>query len=838
MNPERWHQIERIYHAALEHTSEERKSFLMAACEGDAQLRGEVESLLLQDPATDNLLPRPAYQAAASLFDDMSAAGLQSGVQLGPYRIESLIGQGGMGAVYRGRDTRLNRPVAIKICARRFLTGFAREARLISTLNHPNVCSLHDVGPNYMVLELVEGPALADRIRQRSVLLGEALGIAAQIAAALEAAHELGIVHRDLKPANIKIASSGIVKVLDFGLAKRIAAPSCPADTYDSATETYQTNPGVILGTAAYMSPEQARGLAVDKRTDIWAFGCVLFEMLTGKRAFEGKTASDILAAVIAKEPDWAALSKATPGHIRRLLEHCLNKDPDKRPQSIAELRPALQARPINKMRLALRTRWAWLAAPAALVCLAAIMVHFGMQEDSIRSLAVLPFMNETGDPSAEYLTDGVAEELINSISLVPNVNVRSRSSAFRYKGKDVDPQQAGKHLKVDAVLVGRMALHGDKFSLSTELVDTGADRHIWGERYDGKLSELAGVERQITRDVSDKLHAPLTAEEQNKIKARAARNPEAYRLYLQGRYELYRFTENSARMAIQYFQQAIEKDPTYAEAYCGLADTYILYSEAYLRGPGSMARAKIAAQQALKIDDSLAEAHTTMGMVYSWYNWDWAGAEREFRRAIELNPNYALAHEQYGWLLITSKRFEEAKTEFEKAIQLEPVSLLFLGDPAQLEYMRHRYKDAVSYARKVVEMDPYFAPGHQMLGGLLTLAGQTADGIAELERSRNLDETNPYTTAFLVYAYSATGHHQTARALVQRLERDEHVDPVAVTIAYVGLGETDQALHWLEKARDDRSPALTQLAADPIFDPLRSEPRFQAVLGEMNFPR
>lgn len=381
MNPERWQQLERIYHAALEHTWEERKSFLMDACEGDEQLRGEVESLLLQDLAPGNLLERPAYEAAATLFDDLSAAGLQSGIQLGPYRVESLLGRGGMGAVYRGRDTRLNRPVAIKISAQRFLSGFAREARLISTLNHPNVCSLYDVGPNYMVLELVEGRVLADRIRQRPVPIREALAIATQIAAALDAAHELGIVHRDLKPANIKITSSGIVKVLDFGLAKRIPTPSGPADTYDSVTESYQTHPGVILGTAAYMSPEQARGLELDKRTDIWAFGCVLYEVLTGQRAFEGNTASDTLAAVIAKQPDWNPLPKATPGHIRRLLARCLSKDPDNRPQNISEVRLALQTRQrTGKLDFKRGKRWPWLAIPAALGCLAAAIMHFGCE--------------------------------------------------------------------------------------------------------------------------------------------------------------------------------------------------------------------------------------------------------------------------------------------------------------------------------------------------------------------------------------------------------------------------------------------------------------------------
>lgn len=459
------------------------------------------------------------------------------------------------------------------------------------------------------------------------------------------------------------------------------------------------------------------------------------------------------------------------------------------------------------------------------------------MRDESIRSLAVLPFVNESGERSTEYLTDGIAEELINNISVLPSINVRSRSSAFRYKGKDQDPQQAGNLLKVDAVLVGRMALHGDKFSLSTELVDTGTDRHIWGERYERKLSELADVERQITKEISEKLHAPLTAEEQNRIKARIARNPEAHQLYLQGRYECNRFTEGGAQMAIQLFQQAIAKDPAYAEAYCGLADTYVLYSELYLPGSVYMARAKTAAEQALKLDDSLAEGHTTLGMVHYWYEWDWAGAEKQFRRAIELNPNYALGHDQYGWWLTVSKRFEEAAAEFDKAIQLEPVSFLFIEDAAQLDYMRRRYASAISRARKVVEMDPNFAPGRNILGTFLIVAGQTAKGIAELERSRNLDEGNAYTTAMLAHAYSTLGQRARARLLVQRLEHWKHVYPAAVALAYIGLGETNRAIDWLEKARDEHSTTLVLLDIDPIFNPLRSQPRFQALVSGMNFP-
>ncbi|HZQ53761.1 MAG TPA: protein kinase [Bryobacteraceae bacterium] len=839
MNPERWQQIERIYHAALERSPEQRNNFLMAACEGDAQLHSEVESLLLQDLAPDNLLERPACEAAGSLFHDVSAAGLPSGAQLGPYRVESLIGVGGMGTVYRGRDTRLNRPVAIKVCAQRFLSGFAREARLISTLNHPNVCALYDVGSDYMVLELVEGLTLSERIRQRPVPVQEALAIAAQIAAALEAAHELGIVHRDLKPANIKITSSGLVKVLDFGLAKRIGLPPGSAGGGDSLTESYQTHPGLILGTVAYMSPEQARGLTVDKRTDIWAFGCVLFEMLTRKRAFEGETATDTLAAVLAKQPDWNALPKSTPNHIRRLLDRCLNKDPAKRPQHTSEVRLAVQAPgAAGKIGFVLRRRWRRAAIPAAIVCLMVATGYWGMQKSSIRSIAVLPFVNETGEPANEYLTDGVAEELINNISLLPHVNVRSRSTAFRYKGKDVDPQQAGKNLKVDAVLVGRMALRRDEFSLSAELVDTSTDRHIWGERYDRKLSDLADVERQITDGVSGKLHAPLTPGEQKKIQARMARSSDAYQLYLRGRYEMYRFTEDSARLAIQYFEQAIAKDPTYAEPYCGLADTYVLYSELYLPGAASAIRARNAVEQALKLDDSLAEGHTTLGMVHYWYDWNWAAAEKEFRRAIELNPNYALAHEQYGWLLIACKRFEEAGAEFDKAIQLEPVSLLFLGDPGQLELVRRHYESAISHARKAVEIDPNFASGHNLLGTFLTVAGHTAEGITELERARSLDERNPYTTAMLAYAYFAAGQRTRARLLARQLEANQHVYPAAIAIAYLGLKDIEQALHWLEKARDARAPAMVLLNTDPILDPLRSQPRFQALLSELNFPK
>jgi eukaryotic-like serine/threonine-protein kinase len=796
---------------------------------------------------------------------------IPSGTKLGPYEVVALIGAGGMGEVYEARDTKLERNVAIKVLRDAFaqdadrLSRFQREAKMLAALNHPNIATIYGLeqssGTSYLVMELVLGETLAERVqRDRVVPVEEALAIAKQIAEAVEAAHEKGIIHRDLKPPNVKLTPEGKVKVLDFGLAKAFASDG-GLDLSNAPTLTAMgTEEGRILGTPAYMSPEQARGKSVDKRTDVWAFGCVLYILLTGRQAFTGDTLSDMIVSILEREPDWQALPASTPAKIQDLLRRCLQKDPQRRLRDLGDARIEIEEallppataeartkRDTDSGRVAVRSMasvtssnpwWRsrtalWIAVVALLVLLAAAGLIYRPAEhgETIDSIAVLPFVNVSGDQNTEYLSDGITESLINNLSQLPNLKIKSRDSVFHYKGKETDPEEVARQLGVRAIFKGRLTQRGDTLAISAELIDARNDDHLWGQQYSRKLADIFALQDEIAREITNTLRLRLTAQDEKRLAKRYTENVEAYQDYLEGRYQWDKKTDEGFKKGVEYFQQAIAKDPTYALAYAGLADCYTgLAGFGFVPPKEGYPKALEEALKALEIDDKLAEAHASLAFIKSNYDWDWSGAEQEFKRAIELNPGSATAHHFYGLALAyMGGRFEEAIDESKRAVELDPLSLIINADLGHVFYEARKYELAIEQERKTLEMDPNFNPAQHWLGLAYLQKSMDKEGIAEFEKE----------FPFLGYAYAVAGRRAEAQQVLDKLNelsKQKYVPAVSMARIYVGLGEKDKAFEWLEKAYLDGSiGGGTGIAVDPIFDPLRSDPRFMDILRRMN---
>jgi len=860
MTPERWQEVKKFLAAALERKPGERSAYLDRAC-AEPSLRREVESLIA------------AHEQGNSSFLEQSAVEsevLKSGTKLGSYEIVAPLGAGGMGEVYEARDTMLRRNVAIKVLPAAFLhdperlARFQREARILAALNHPNIATIHGLEQcdrvQYLVMELVPGETLAEQIRKGALPLAEALRAASQIAEALEAAHEKGVIHRDLKPANVKVTPEGRVKVLDFGLAKAFAGDRAQDLSQLPTLTAVGTEEGRILGTPAYMSPEQARGKAVDKRIDAWAFGCVLYELLTAQRAFGGETLPDTIAAVLEREPDWQALPASTPVKIRDLLRRCLQKDPQRRLRDLGDARLEIEEvlqppataeagtkRDTDSRRTALspsapaansgpwwRSRAAvWIAVVALVVLLSAagLFYRFAGRGETIDSMAVLPFVNASGDQNTEYLSDGITESLINNLSQLPNLKIKSRDSVFRYKGKETDPKEVARQLGVRAIFKGRLIQRGDTLAISAELIDARNDDHLWGQQYNRKLADIFALQDEIAREITNTLRLRLTAQDEKRLAKRYTENVEAYQDYLKGRYWWDKKTEEGFKKGIEYFQQAIAKDPIYALAYAGLADCYTgLAGFGFVPAKEGYPKALEAALKALEIDDKLAEAHASLAFTKSNYDWDWSGAEREFQRAIELNPGYATAHHFYGVALAyMGGRFEAAIAESKQAVELDPLSLIINSDLGHVFYEARQYDQAIEQEGKTLEMDSDFGPARHWLGLAYLQKSMYKEAIAEFEKE----------TPSLGYAYAVAGRRAEAHQVLDKLNqlsKQKYVPAVSLARIYVGLGEKDKAFEWLGRAYQDGSiGGGTGVAVDPIFDPLRSDPRFQDLLRRMN---
>jgi eukaryotic-like serine/threonine-protein kinase len=896
MKAERWQQVERLYHSTLEKADGERAAFLAEACAGDDELRREVESLLAYEEQAANFIESPALDVAAQVMAREQVAALQAGKTLSHYKIISPLGAGGMGEVYRALDTRLGREVAIKLLPDVFSTDkhrlrrFEQEARAAGKLNHPNIAHIYEIGESdgttFIAMEYVEGTTLREQIHREQAELRKLLRYLQHVAEGLAKAHAAGIVHRDLKPDNVIIAREGYAKILDFGLAKlteQTKPPGVEAEATTALIPQLLSTPGIVIGTVGYMSPEQAEGKAIDHRSDIFSFGCLLYEAATGQRAFESGSTIDTLHKIVhTPVPLVKDVNPAAPADLTRIVRRCLAKDPDERYQSIREaaielreLRRELEAAKEldttvppgsvssttsretaggttasgSEVSTAAASRVEYIITGikqhklAAFIILAILVLggvglaaylHSRNTEVPIDSIAVLPFVNQSRDQDTEYLSDGLTESIINNLTQLSSLRVSPRSTVFQYKGKDTDPLKIGHDLGVRAVVTGRLLQRGDSLIVSAELLDVRDNKQVWGDQYNRKLADALAVQQQISREISERLRTKLSGEEQRQLTKRDTSNPDAYAFYLKGRYYWNKRTPDNLRKSIEQFQLATDKDPNYALAYVGLADSYTLL-EFYAGTPASetLPKAKAFAERALQLDNSLAEAHTSLAIAYDGL-WQWDQAEEEFKRALELNPNYPTAHHWHGILLLDTGRSDEALTEAKRAQQLDPLSLAINQNVSQTYLARGDVDSAIVEARKVIELDPRYPRGHMYLGFSYVKQGNYEEGIAELQKAADLPERDRSVPAALGYGYAVSGRRAEALAMIKDLEaRYERHEALGVDLAsiYAGLGDKDQAFAWLEKDFQARSGFLPRVRWYVPYESLRSDPRFADLL-------
>ena len=772
------------------------------------------------------------------------AAANHIGHVLGHYRILEQLGAGGMGVVYRAHDEQLDRDVAVKVLPLGTLEDesarrrFRREALALARLNHPNIETIHEFGSqdgvDFLVTEYIPGTTLDAKLLAGALPHREVARLGEQLAQGLEAAHEQGLVHRDLKPANLRLTSRGTLKVLDFGLAQ-LMAPNKGSELTVSISESQQ-----LTGTLPYMSPEQLQGESADTRSDLWSAGAVLYEMATGQRPFSARVPTALAADIIHKPPPPPRSLKADlPAPLEAVILKCLEKNPEWRYQSAQELRVDLERLTAGTAPVATtkRIRWKTLGgAAAALVLLVVGAVYWSMRGPTLNSLAVLPFANASADPSLEYLSDGITDNIINSVSQLPNLKVISRASTFRYKGQAIDPEVVGRDLRVGAVLTGRVAHQGDMLTISVELVDASDDTHIWGEQYQRAMSGIFAIGEDITRQLPSKLRLKSSISEKQPSTS-STRNAEAYKLYLQGRYYWNKRTEEGLKKSIQYFQNALELDPAYSLAYAGLADSYDIMGAYRILAPeDSYPRAKEAAKRALELDHGLAEAHSSLALARASYDWNWAEAEKEYKRAIQLNPNYATAHQWYGLFLLLQRRYDEADMQMKKAAELDPLSLIIAAESAGPAILTGRYDEALRILRKAQEIDPDFFVIHESFADLYEAKGEHAKAVAELQLMIKTSGGSPWASASLAVAHVLAGNKSAARNILDHLEREaqhRYISAYEIASIYAALGDGEKALEALGRSLDERSlyNVGNDVATDPAFKNLRSDPHYANLL-------
>jgi eukaryotic-like serine/threonine-protein kinase len=922
MNSERDRQRDELSAAALQQEPAERIASLDTACASDAESGPAVKAQLqgvMEQAKTPELAAETAIDAmpATNLGQEpdqntnLSSTDLMLGQRIGHYQLLRELGSGGMGKVFLAEDLRLQRRVALKLLPTSF-TGelervrrFQREARAASALNHPNILTIFDLGQEqgwyFIATEYVEGQTLRPVIESGAVQLGQALEIIAQVASALDAAHQAGIIHRDIKPENLMLRPDGYVKVLDFGLAKLTEQVSGSEAADDDALRTrlearpfnsdYETKPGVVMGTISYMSPEQANGHKVDARTDLFSLGVVLYELLAGRRPFIGATRNHVLVAILDQEPP--PLAADTPAVVQRMVSRLLTKDRNERYASAAELVADLkQAREelsleqqllrhttsgaqqvaknstsaeqfetasypsdqTNKTSTvgnsATRTlrphRRALLLTVCVLIALAVGALAGYFLWPRADSIAVLPFVNTDSAASdgaeREYLADGLTESLIQRLSRLPNLKVIARSSVFQYKGKEVDPRAVSETLDVRTLLLGRIKQNGPNgqrgatVTLDVELVEARSRALLWGEKYEVPVGDLPTVQNDIANRINERLR--LGGSTQQRPAGGETSDPEAYQLYLKGRYYFNQRTSQTLQQSLDFYQQALAKDPNYARAYAGLAEVHTIFST-YTNAPPreSAAAAKRAAAEALQREPQLAEAHAALAHTRYEYDWDWAGAEAGFRRAIALNPNYATAHHWYGLLLGTQGRFDEAMAEMQRARELDPVTRAIASASGLIFYYARQYDRALQQFQRARELNPD-APGvHRHLGLTYSQLGRHAEAIAELQQATRLSSDNAEMLAGLGLVYVRAGQRAEAQQVLQQLQTRAQQRPVWPSLfaeLYAALGERDQAFAWYDKALETREEPLAWIKVSPQLASLHGDPRYDTLLRRL----
>ena len=875
MTPERWQLVKDVFDGALRQDASLRSTYLDRLCSDDPFLRKEVETMLASDEQADQFMEDPAADFGAERSSDNAERMSRIGSRLVHYRILSELGSGGMGRVYLAEDTRLGRKLALKVLGPEWLDSpgahmrFQREARLAAALDHPNICTIYDVGEDdgvsFIAMQFLDGETLKDLLRAGPLSVTLVLLIASQVADALATAHARGIVHCDVKPANVIVSPDGRAHVLDFGIA-RLLAPRDPA-----ASNPAQRQSGMVFGTAAYLSPEQARGAALDHRSDVFSFGALLYEMATGRVPFGGASAADTISAILKEpHPSPSGINPELPPALLDIIDRALAKDPEHRYQSVDELKADLlgvaeQARtsPPALMRTSVAPdgavprrvadprhvsspaagRSAWftrrnvVAITIALVVAAGLAIGaryggFGSGE-TIGTIAVLPFGHQQDTDDLEYLSDGLVERVIARLSELPATRVIARSTAFVYKGRPFDPQTIGHELGVHAVVTGDVSRQRETVIIRIELVDVNTGSRLWGNEYKRPISELSVLPGEVALAVAAELRTRLSSDQRRRLARDYTRSPDAYQLYLKGRFFWNKRTADGYAKAIDLFTAAVTAEPSFALAYSGLADAYLLLRGYGIRSPDDvMPKARAAAERAIQIDDSLAEAYTSLGKVESDTN-RWAEADAAFRRAIALNPSYATAHHWYAMHLAQVGRLEEGLAAIRRAQALDPLSLIVSVEVGRLLYFSRQYDAAIAEYSKILEMDPDFALAHLHLGMVLTQKGAYSNALAEFERATPVGGLMPVVGRARTYALA--GRKQDAEEILHALleqSNRQFVPPYAMALLYVSLRDDERAIDWLEKGARDGGAWF--LKVNPPFDPLQSNPRYQAIVRQI----
>ncbi len=787
-------------------------------------------------------------------LDQMSRE-LSANTTLSHYRIVSKIGEGGMGEVYLAQDTKLDRKVALKILPADVaahpdrMKRFVQEARAASSLNHPNIITIHEIGEtasgHFIGTEFIDGETLRERMSRGGVELRDTLDIVLPVASALTAAHGAGIVHRDIKPENIMLRRDGIVKVLDFGLAKLVE--QTPLDAEAETRMQVQTQAGVILGTAAFMSPEQARGQEVDARSDIWSLGCVLYEMLTRQQPFRGDTTTDVLANIIHREPPSILIRcPDAPAELERIIIRAVCKNKAERYQTANELLADLKQ---LQKRLEFEAELERSSSPDKETEAQTQIIRAAMtvETEISNSVAVLPFANLSADAENEYFCDGLADELLNSLAKIDDLKVAARTSAFSFKGKNVNVSEIGERLGVKNVLEGSVRKSGNRLRISVQLVNASDGFHLWSERYDREMQDIFELQDEITLSVTDALKVRLLGKDRDVVLKRYTDDAEAYELFLKGRYHYYKYSAEGWRRAIEFFEKAIEKEPNYAPAYAGMNSSLgFLWFLGFLPAEQAVPQMKAAAIKALEMDENLAEAHLSQAMISFFYDWEWQKAEQEFKRAVALDPHNAEALSFYSMFLGFEERFDEAIDQGGRALAIDPLSLLINMNVGWTYFSAGLFDKTLDQVGKMIEVEPDFYGCYWLRGAIYLSEGEYDNAVNELKKAVSLGGRQ-IVLADLGSAYGLAGKNDEATAILGQLlemRQREYVPAICMARIYSRIGENDKAIDWLEKAFEERNAEMVFLkgeidgaAQGDSLNSLGNDPRMIDLLQKMNLP-